>query len=138
MVVESLKVRARRTAVVFVCFASVLLTGWCLLGFSGCGFTECTSESFPGIEAVPVDSDGNALPGRFTFEYREEGDEDWTGCPEYRNEVREEPHAECAHSQTGTFEVRGTNGEVSGRTSGIDVGEDRCHTITERVDVLMQ
>jgi hypothetical protein len=96
----------------------------------------CTAEVYRSVLVVPVGTDGDPLTGSYNVEYRTEEDTEWTACDPC--EICFPQQYTCAWGLPGTFAVRANGEGLTGMTSGIDVGQGRCHVDTQNVEIVMQ
>ena len=132
--------RATHALFAFTCLA--------LLGVSssGCNNYGCDAEDVPNMIVTVVDEQGNGVADpRLTVETQRGNDEKWWACDnllKYFEDGREptpSPTWWCGGDTAGTYNVRATLGEMSGRTDGVRVNmADRCHVQTRKLEVVLQ
>lgn len=112
----------------------------------GCNADDCTTEVVPNMLVTVVDEQGNGVADpKLRVEAQRGNDGQWLACSSLPNDYPENdisspsPTWLCGADTAGTYNVRATLGELSGRTDGVRVKmADKCHVKTRDVELLLQ
>ena len=132
--------QTKQALLAFICLAPLGVSA------ASCNNYDCTAEDVPNVEVTVVDQQGNGVADpKLRVEAQLGDDGQWRACYnelEYFGDGSDPiptPTWWCGGDTAGTYNVRATLGEMSGRTDGVRVNmADRCHVKTRDVELVLQ
>lgn len=126
-------------------FGAALVVCISAVAVGGCGAVDCTTVDIPALLVEVETAEGASVLGEenLVVEWRKaSGSEDlWENCRSVNYDPVDGCYSiKCGPDAGGTYDVRVTQGELSGQKLGIKVGmdSDGCHVIQREVTVTIE